>query len=104
MVNLVAVLRLSDAKVIPVCGEDHVLVRFLRPFEYSDDIFRIDSPHLIGYFDGGPDAQRNGFEILLERFLLHIVEVKTRRFEQGRRYVASDPALDGNRRTALVRL
>src|SRR5204862_6330928 len=81
VVDLVAVLRLTDAEVIPMGGVNHDLVRFLRAFEDADDILRIRGPDFVPDLDRSFDAERNRLEILLERALLHIDEIKTRRFE-----------------------
>src|SRR5437870_13719412 len=85
MVDLVAVLWLTDAEMVPMRGEDHILVGFFRAFQNANDILRIGGPDFVPHFDGSFDAERNRLEILLECALLHVVEIKTRGFEEVRR-------------------
>src|SRR5213593_5134640 len=56
-----------------------------------------------GFLRFSCEAERNRFEILPERLLLHVFEIEARGFEYCRCDVARDPALNGNRRCALVR-
>src|SRR2546425_13251744 len=103
MVNVVAVLRLADAKVIPMRREDYVFIGLLRAFEQTDHVPGIHGPHFVFHFHGSFDPEGNGFEILLQRLFLHVVKIEARGIEQRLCYTSGDPALKGNGRGAFIR-
>src|SRR5262249_42514106 len=93
VVNLVAILPLADSKVIPMSGKNDILIRLFRTLQDTDDVLRIDVSEFVLHLNSCFHAERNRLEVLLERFLLEIIEIHAGRFEQLNGNITRDPAL-----------